>query len=167
MVQQRVAEIAVGFFMLLGVLALVVLAVKVSGLSEFLHSDGYVLRARFENVGDLKVRAPITIAGVPIGQVTRIELDPKAYLSVVSMAIDRTVVLPKDSSASIFTQGLLGSNYIEITPGFADSEPLKTGDTLRDTHSAVILENLIGQLIFNGKDKKTDDHATESTGGKP
>jgi phospholipid/cholesterol/gamma-HCH transport system substrate-binding protein len=138
----------VGLFMLMGMLALLVLALKVSGLTNYVGGQGYLVTANFDNIGDLKPRAPVTVAGVRIGQVTRIDLDKSTFKAVVTMQIARNQnVLPKDSSASIYTQGLLGSNYIGLSPGF-DQAVLHNGDKIEDTHSALILENLIGQFIY-------------------
>lgn len=155
----KAIETLVGLFMLAGMLALLVLALKVSGLSTSLSPSGYSIVADFDNVGGLKVRAPVTIAGVRVGEVTNIRLDKNTFRANVIMRINRDQsTLPKDSSASIFTQGLLGANYISLTPGY-DAAYLKNGDHLANTHPALILEDLIGQLLFN-------INKGSSTGGK-
>lgn len=157
-------EILVGLFILAGVLALLALALKVSGLGNVVGDNGYQISAPFDNVGDLKIRAPVTISGVRIGEVTGIKLDPNTYRAVVTMQINPTQnEIPSDSSASILTQGLLGSNYISITPGFDDSF-LKQGDKINDTHPAIILENIIGQVMYklNGS---SDSNKTAGTDG--
>lgn len=155
--RERYIEIIVGIFILFGVLGLCFLAIQVSGLgTTAVGSKGYQITAAFDNVGDLRVRAPVTIAGVRIGQVTGIRLDTKTFKAVVSLEINADQQqLPTDTSASIFTQGLLGSNYIGLNPGF-DPTFLKQGDKIINTHPAIVLENLIGQLMFkiNNDNKK-------------
>ncbi|MEM1244034.1 MAG: outer membrane lipid asymmetry maintenance protein MlaD [Pseudomonadota bacterium] len=141
-------EIMVGFFMLLGFLALIMLALKVSGLSNYMGNNGFVVTANFNNIGDLKIRAPVTVAGVRVGRVEAIQLNPKTYQASVTLFINKSYNdLPKDTSASILTQGILGSNYISLTPGY-DTATLKNGSVINHTHPALILENLIGQLLF-------------------
>jgi len=151
----RFIEIVVGLFMMAGLIAFAMLALKVSGLSTELTQPGYVVMAYFDNVGDLKIRAPVTLGGVRIGQITDIQLDDTNYRAKVSFRINASEnKIPEDSSASIFTAGLLGSNYISISPGY-DDVFLKEGSTIQSTHSALILENLIGQFLFsiNKQDK--------------
>ncbi|OGT15046.1 MAG: outer membrane lipid asymmetry maintenance protein MlaD [Gammaproteobacteria bacterium RIFCSPLOWO2_02_FULL_38_11] len=141
--------------MMAGLIAFAMLALKVSGLSTELTQPGYVVMAYFDNVGDLKIRAPVTLGGVRIGQITDIQLDDTNYRAKVSFRINASEnKIPEDSSASIFTAGLLGSNYISISPGY-DDVFLKEGSTIQSTHSALILENLIGQFLFsiNKQDK--------------
>ncbi len=148
-------ETVVGFFIIAALLSLMALAFKVSGLTQLTNGHFYILKADFDNVGDLKVRAPVTISGVTVGRVGQIELSPNSFRAVVTLQINPDFNhLPIDTSASILTQGLLGSNYISLTPGF-ESEILSAGQTIETTHSAIILENLIGQLMFNlTNDKK-------------
>lgn len=149
--RDRIIEIWVGLFMLVSIIALLILALKVSGLSNTVGSNGYTITAEFDNVGGLKVRSPVTLAGVRIGQVSGIKLDSTRFKAVVTMQIDSSQQqLPADSSASILTQGLLGANYISLRPGF-DQTFLKNGSNIQDTHPALILEDLIGQLIFSLK----------------
>jgi phospholipid/cholesterol/gamma-HCH transport system substrate-binding protein len=146
--QSKKIEIMVGSFILAGIIALLILAFQISGLSNIVGHRGYYVYAPFDNVGDLRVRAPVSIGGVRIGEVTHIQLDNKTFRALVTMQINPNQnTLPVDSSASILTEGLLGSNYISITPGFSDTN-LKNGDTIQETHSAIILENLIGQLMY-------------------
>ena len=148
---ERIIEIWVGLFMLFGILALLTLAFKVSGLSSAIGDDGYNLTAAFDNVGGLKVRSPVSLAGVHIGEVSAIKLDNVQFKAIVTLKIDpKYQQLPIDTSASILTQGLLGANYINLTPGFAHTV-LKNGGIVQDTHPALILEDLIGQLIFSLK----------------
>lgn len=150
--QIRKLEMAVGFFLLFSAVAFLALALKVSNLGLGPSAKGYAVNAIFSNIGDLKVRAPVTISGVRIGTVTRIGIDPKTFQAVVTLSINENQThLPSDSAASIYTQGLLGSNYISITPGFDDQHFLKSGARITNTHSALILENLIGQLLFSIK----------------
>ncbi len=153
----RHIDISVGLFMLLGLLSLAVLVVKVSGISELISKTGYLVTADFTDIGGLKVRAPVTVAGVRVGEVTRIELQPGELNAKVTMQLNRDKPIPFDDvSARILTQGLLGSNYISIVPGFDDDENkehpyLRAGDVIAKTQEAIILENLIGQLLFNIK----------------
>lgn len=155
MKRQPYIDISVGIFMLLGLLALLVMALKVSSISDFITERGYQISAEFTDIGGLKVRAPVTIAGVRVGEVSKIELQPKELNARVTMSINTRKKIPfADSSARILTEGLLGSNYISIVPGFedagsADHVYLRQGDVIAKTQEAVILENLIGQLLFN------------------
>jgi phospholipid/cholesterol/gamma-HCH transport system substrate-binding protein len=155
--KQRYIDISVGLFMLLGLLAIVVMVMKVSGLSDFKSSNAYNVSADFNDIGGLKVRAPVTIAGVKIGEVTKIELQPEQLNAKVTMSLRRDKPIPfDDTSARILTEGLLGSNYISIVPGFENEDDkahlyLREGDVIARTQQAIILENLIGQLLFNIK----------------
>ena len=147
--RMRTMEISVGFLMLAGFLALVVLALNVSGLSLADQTGGYKVYARFENIGGLTPRAKVAMSGVQIGQVTAIRLDPKLLMADVEMEIRSDVdYLSTDSSAQILTAGLLGEQYIGIVPG-ADDQVLKDGSRIRDTQSALVLEDLIGKFLFN------------------
>lgn len=151
----KTVEIAVGTFIALGLIALLVLALKVSGYSNFSGTNGYVVTADFDNVGSLKVRAPVTVAGVKVGQVVGIKLDPQSYQADVSMALNPAYPLPKDTSASIVTAGLLGEQYVSLDPGGSEQN-LKAGDVIKLTQPALVLEKLIGQFLFNaagGKQK--------------
>jgi phospholipid/cholesterol/gamma-HCH transport system substrate-binding protein len=141
-------EVLVGLFVLLGMGALVFLALKAANLASFGQHEGYTVRARFDNIGGLKPRAPVRSAGVTVGRVKSISLDPKTYQGVVRLEIDKHVKFPKDTSAKILTSGLLGDQYIGLEPGY-DEKELVANDTIKQTQSAVVLENLIGQLIFN------------------
>lgn len=153
--KQRYIDISVGFFMLLGLLALLVMVMKVSGITDLRSTRGYKVTANFTDIGGLKVRAPVTVAGVKIGEVTGIELQPEQLNAKVTMLLSGDKPIPyEDSSARILTEGLLGSNYISIVPGFDDAQDqahpyLRAGDVIAKTQEAVILENLIGQLLFN------------------
>lgn len=146
--QKKTIEILVGLFVLLGMAALVFIALKAANLTSIGIENTYTLYARFDNIGGLKVRAPVRSAGVVVGRVTSIALDPKTYQGVVTMQIDRRFQFPKDSSAKILTAGLLGDQYVGLEPG-GDEKNLAAGDTITQTQSAVVLENLIGQFLFN------------------
>lgn len=155
--KQRYVDISVGIFMLLGLLALFVMVMKVSGINSFLSHKDYQVTANFTDIGGLKVRAPVTVAGVRIGEVSKIELQPGELNARVTMTLRSDKRIPyEDSSARILTEGLIGSNYVSIVPGFEDEEStdhpyLRNGDEIAKTQEAIILENLIGQLLFNIK----------------
>lgn len=147
--QKRTIEIAVGIFFLLGIAAFAVMAIKVSGLSEIYNASGYTITAEFENIGGLKPRARVSIAGVAVGRVVSIDFDDKSYLAKVTLNIDNSVRnLPDDTSASILTAGLLGDNYIGLSPGFSDNF-LKPGANipLENTNKAVVLEELVSKFF--------------------
>ena len=141
-------ETMVGLFVLLGMLGLLFLALKAATLGSFNGGDAYQVQARFDNIGGLKVRAPVRSAGVTVGRVSSIALDGKTFQGVVTLDINKGVLFPKDSSAKILTAGLLGDQYVGIEPG-GDEKNLAAGDVIRQTQSAVVLENLIGQFLFN------------------
>ena len=142
-------ETLVGLFVLLGILGLVFLALKAANLGSFTSSsDSYALLAKFDNIGGLKVRAPVRSAGVTVGRVVSITLDPKTYQGVVRLQVERDVQFPADSSARILTAGLLGDQYVGIEAG-AEEKMFAPGATIKQTQSAVILESLIGQFLFN------------------
>jgi phospholipid/cholesterol/gamma-HCH transport system substrate-binding protein len=121
-------------------------ALKAANLTSFSNGDTYRLTARFDNIGGLKPRAPVRSAGVVVGRVTSIALDPKTYQGVVELDVDRRFEFPKDSAAKILTAGLLGDQYIGIEPG-GDDANLTPGASIAQTQSAVVLENLIGQFL--------------------
>lgn len=152
---KSIIDLSVGCFMLLGILALSVLVFKVSGLSGFVSAKDYKVTADFSDIGNLKVHAPVTIAGVKIGEVSRIELQSGELNAKVTMVLHNDKQIPFDDvSARILTEGLIGSNYISIVPGFDDLKEhpyLRDGDIIAKTQEAIILENLIGQLMFNAK----------------
>ena len=145
---RKSVEILVGVFVLLGILGLVFLALKAANLGSFGGGDTYPLIARFDNIGGLKVRAPVRSAGVTVGRIASISLDPKTYQGVVRVEVDRQVQFPTDSSARILTAGLLGDQYIGIEAGAAEKS-LAAGDTIKQTQSAVVLESLISQFLFS------------------
>jgi len=141
-------ETLVGLFVLLGMAGLVFLSLKAANLASFGTRDSYNVIARFDNIGGLKARSPVRSAGVTVGRVTSITLDPKTFQGLVQMELDKSVQFPKDSSAKILTSGLLGDQYVGIEPG-AEEKNLGAGDTIKQTQSAVVLENLIGQFLFS------------------
>jgi phospholipid/cholesterol/gamma-HCH transport system substrate-binding protein len=141
-------ETLVGLFVLLGLAGLVFLSLKAANLASFGTRDSYAVTARFDNIGGLKPRSPVRSAGVTVGRVTSISLDQKTFQGLVTMELDKSVQFPKDSSAKILTSGLLGDQYIGIEPG-GDEKNLGPGDLIKQTQSAVVLENLIGQFLFN------------------
>jgi phospholipid/cholesterol/gamma-HCH transport system substrate-binding protein len=151
-------ETLVGVFVLLGLLAVVFLALKAANLASFSVGSTYALTAKFDNIGGLKVRAPVKSAGVTVGRVTAIALDPQSFQGLVTLEVDSRVKFPSDTSAKILTSGLLGDQYIGLEPGGADTN-LAGGDQIKMTQSAVVLENLIGQFLYNraadsGSEKK-------------
>jgi len=147
MKQTRAVELGAGLFVLLGFGALFFLITQTTGLSNEIGNNGYTISARFENVGDLKIRAPVTISGVTIGRVTRIAYDPERMNAVVEMIIgDQFRQLPDDSEAAILTAGLIGGQYIGLSPGGSESW-LEQGSQIEFTQSAVVLENLIGKFL--------------------
>jgi phospholipid/cholesterol/gamma-HCH transport system substrate-binding protein len=152
---KRGIETLVGLFVLVGFLAVVFLALKAANLASFTTGDTYTVTARFDNIGGLKVRAPVKSAGVTVGRVATISLDTKTYQGLVSLELERRFVFPKDTSAKILTAGLLGDQYIGLEPG-GDDKNLAQGDVIRMTQSAVVLENLIGQFLYNSAAKAGD-----------
>ena len=143
---KRGIEVLVGLFVVLGLVALVFVALKAANLASFSSGETYTLSARFDNIGGLKARAPVRSAGVVVGRVTSISLDPKTFQGVVTLAVEKSYQFPKDSAAKILTAGLLGDQYIGIEPG-GDDKNLAPGETIAQTQSAVVLENLIGQFL--------------------
>jgi phospholipid/cholesterol/gamma-HCH transport system substrate-binding protein len=145
---RRQLETLVGFFVLAGALALVFLSLKAANLASFSFDSSYHLIARFDNVGGLKVRAPVKSAGVTVGRIAAINFDNRSFQGVVTFDIDGRYQFPVDTSAKILTSGLLGDQYVGLDPG-GDDKNLKSGDTIKLTQSAVVLENLIGQFLYN------------------
>ena len=146
--QTKTVEIMVGLFVVAGMAALFMLAMKVSNISTLNDENGYEVTAYFENVGGLKVRSPVTASGVNVGRVADIRYDDKLFEALVTLKLDRNYHLPVDSSASIFTSGLLGEQYVGLEPGGA-TEDLKNGDRIKITQSALILEQIIGRVLFS------------------
>jgi phospholipid/cholesterol/gamma-HCH transport system substrate-binding protein len=146
--ERTTLDLWVGAFVVAGIAALVMLAMKVGNLGTYNMSDTYQLHAYFSNIGGLKVKASIKSAGVLVGRVTDISLNTERYEANVVMSLDKRYQFPKDTFADILTSGLLGEQYIGLQPG-GDSEMLKNGDQIKKTQSAVILEDLIGKFIYN------------------
>jgi phospholipid/cholesterol/gamma-HCH transport system substrate-binding protein len=162
---KKSVEILVGIFVLLGMAGLVFLALKAANLGTFSSGDTYSLTAYFDNIGALKVRAPVRSAGVTVGRVASIKLDPKLYQGVVQLAIERGVQFPNDSSLRILTSGLLGDQYVGVEPGASDKMWV-AGDTIKQTQSAVVLESLISQFLFSkAADAGNTPAAAASAGG--
>ncbi|RMH41550.1 MAG: outer membrane lipid asymmetry maintenance protein MlaD [Gammaproteobacteria bacterium] len=150
--ESRNVQLSVGLFVVLAILALTMLALKASNLSHYSADATYEVKAYFDNIGTLKLRAPVKVGGVTVGRVSKIELDVKLMRPLVTLAIDRKYRFPTETSAAILTAGLLGEQYISLLPGGND-EQLEPGDFIEDTQSAIILEDLIGQFLFS---KDTD-----------
>lgn len=150
MIRSKTMELGVGLFMLAGILGLVFLGLRVSGLSLSTPADTFTLQANFANVGGLKPRARVTMAGVNVGRVSAIELDTDWYDARVTLELDAELEerLSRDTTAAILTAGLLGEQYVGLSPG-GDPETLGDGDTLTDTQSALVLEELIQQFVSN------------------
>lgn len=148
--------------MLFAITALLVLAFRVSGLTGFFRGESYGISAAFDDIGQLKVRSAVKIDGVNIGEVTGIRLDPESYKAIVEMHIGAAFKnIPDDSSAAILTAGLLGDNYVAITPMYGTNF-LKSGSIIQETHSAMILEKLIGQFLFSIKNQDPANNANNA-----
>jgi len=146
-------EFAVGAFLLLALSSMLVLALASTNGKFGFGGDTYPLKARFSTIGQLRVSAPVKIGGVVVGQVSDVSLDPQKFDSIVTLSIDgRYKDLPADTSAGIFTAGLLGESYVGLNPG-GDVETLKPGDEITLTQSAVDLMQLVGKYMFSGADK--------------
>jgi phospholipid/cholesterol/gamma-HCH transport system substrate-binding protein len=143
----------VGLFVLLGAAALVFLALRAGNMSSFSFAPTYPLTASFDNVGGLKVRAPVKSAGVVVGRVASIGFDNKSFQAVVTLNIDSGYQFPKDTSAAILTSGLLGEQYVGLTPG-GDDQNFAAGGKIPYTQSAIVLEDLISKFLYNTADKQ-------------
>lgn len=151
--QRTTLDLWVGAFVVAGIAALVVLALKVGNLSTYNVSETYQLSAYFTNVGGLKPTASVRSAGVLVGRVDSIVLDTDRYEAKVTISVDKRYQFPKDTFASILTSGLLGEQYIGLVPG-GDEEMLEGGGVFRKTQSAMVLEDLIGKFLFSQADEK-------------
>jgi phospholipid/cholesterol/gamma-HCH transport system substrate-binding protein len=145
-------DLWVGMFVVAGIAALVMLAMKVGNLSTYNVSETYQVQAYFSNIGGLKPKASIKSAGVLVGRVTDITLDTERYEAKVTMSLDKRYQFPKDTFANILTSGLLGEQYIGLVPG-GDSEMIKAGGQIKQTQSAMVLEDLIGKFIYSKADE--------------
>lgn len=155
--QRSKIDVWVGLFVMLGAAAILFLALQSANLLSLNFQPTYQLDAKFVDVGGLKPKAAVRSSGVLVGRVESITFDDKTFQARVSMAMDSRFAFPKDSSLKILTSGLLGEQYLGMSPG-ADEKNLAAGDTISSTQSAVVLEDLIGQFLYNsasgGKDKK-------------
>lgn len=151
--ERTTLDLWVGIFVVAGIAALVVLALKVGNLSTYNMSETYQLHAHFTNVGGLKPTASVRSAGVLVGRVTSIVLDTERYEAKVTMSIDKRYQFPEDTFANILTSGLLGEQYIGLMPG-GEEEMLKDGGEFKKTQSAVVLEDLIGKFFTSSVDAK-------------
>ncbi|MCA3187977.1 MULTISPECIES: outer membrane lipid asymmetry maintenance protein MlaD [unclassified Cupriavidus] len=138
----------VGLFVVVGFAALLFLALKAGNMSSLSFQDTYAVTAQFDNIGGLKPRAPVKSAGVVVGRVASIDFDDKQYQATVTMNLDKRYEFPRDTSAKILTSGLLGEQYIGLEAG-GDDKMLAQGGKITMTQSAVVLENLIGQFLYN------------------
>jgi phospholipid/cholesterol/gamma-HCH transport system substrate-binding protein len=143
----------VGLFVLIGAIALAFLALRAGNLSTFSLSSTYTLSAKFDNIGGLKVRAPVKSAGVVVGRVSGVEFDGRTFQAVVTLQMEKGLEFPQDSSARILTSGLLGEQYIGLEPG-GDDTILANGGEIRMTQSAIVLESLISKFLFNSAEKQ-------------
>lgn len=160
--KQRAIEIAVGAFMAAGLVAMFFLGLQVSNLSNVLGGDGYRLVGNFQNVGSLKIRAPVNLAGVRVGRVEAIDLDRQTFEAAVTMRINSAYAnIPDDTFASILTAGLLGEQYIGLEPGGSDTY-LKDGDVITHTQAALVLEQMIGQFLFSKAGETQVESKTKS-----
>ena len=146
--QRTTMDLWVGLFVIMGIIALMILSLKVGNLNVYSPSQSYIISGNFENIGGLKVRAPVKSAGVVVGRVTNIQFSTETYDAVVTMSMDARFQFPKDTFASILTSGLLGEQYIGLAAG-GDETMLKAGDKIMKTNSAMVLEELIGRFLFN------------------
>ncbi|MCG9785216.1 outer membrane lipid asymmetry maintenance protein MlaD [Vibrio brasiliensis] len=152
MQQTRKIELWVGSFVLAGICAILVMIFQVADVKGLGSNDTYTLNAEFDNIGSLKVRSPVKVGGVVVGRVSAINLNSESLLPVVTMAINSTYnQFPETSSVKVLTSGLIGEQYIGLTPGFVfdDEQMLVEGDYIEDTKSALVLEDLIGQVLYS------------------
>lgn len=146
--QRTTMDLWVGLFVVMGVIALMILSLKVGNLNAYNPSQSYLITGNFENIGGLKIRAPVKSAGVVVGRVTDIQFSTQTYDALVTMSVDSRFIFPKDTFASILTSGLLGEQYIGLAAG-GDEAILKDGDKIIKTNSAMVLEELIGRFMFD------------------
>jgi len=161
MMNRRTIDMWVGVFVVIGLGALLFLSPKVANLASFSAAESYQIKAKFDNIGGLKIRAAVKVAGVVIGRVSDVRFENETFEAVVSFSVDKRFQFPRDTSAKILTSGLLGEQYIGLSAG-GDTVNLKDGDTLKLTQSAVVLENLISQFLYS----KAADSKDSKEGGK-
>jgi len=159
--QRTTMDLWVGLFIMAGIGALLVLALKVGNLGTYSAADSYTLVGNFENIGGLKVRAPVKSAGVVVGRVTDIQFSTETYDALVIMSIDSRYKFPKDTFASILTSGLIGEQYIGLAAG-GDEAVLKSGDKIMKTNSALVLEEMIGRFLFDKASERKEDGNADS-----
>ena len=150
--ERTTVDLWVGIFVVGGIAALVMLAMKVGNLGTYNVSEAYQVHAYFSNIGGLKPKASIKSAGVLVGRVTEISLDTTRYEAKVTMSLDKRYQFPEDTFANILTSGLLGEQYIGLMPG-GDEQMLKDGEQLKKTQSAMVLEDLIGKFLYSKADE--------------
>ncbi|MDP1558216.1 MAG: outer membrane lipid asymmetry maintenance protein MlaD [Nitrosomonas sp.] len=153
--QRTTMDLWVGLFVILGIGALLILSLKVGNLNTYSAGQSYQLIGHFENIGGLKIRAPVKSSGVVVGRVVNIQFSLETYDAVVTLSIDSRYIFPKDTFASILTAGLLGEQYIGLAAG-GDEIMLKDGDKLMKTNSAMVLEELIGRFLFDKASESND-----------
>lgn len=170
---RRSVDVFVGLFVLLGALALLFLALQAGNLASFTRGGTYAVTAKFDNIGGLKVRAPIKSAGVTVGRIKSIGFDDASFQAVVTLDLDDKYKFPRDTSASILTSGLLGEQYIGLSAG-GDTENLNAGARIASTQSAIVLENLISQFLFKSaadagtnSNQSGDNNDASKGGGAP
>ncbi len=161
MMNRRTIDMWVGVFVVIGLGALLFLSLRVANLASFSAAESYQIKAKFDNIGGLKIRAAVKVAGVVIGRVNDVRFENETFEAVVSFSVDKRFQFPRDTSAKILTSGLLGEQYIGLSAG-GDTVNLKDGDTLKLTQSAVVLENLISQFLYS----KAADSKDSKEGGK-
>ncbi len=163
MMNSRIIEIVVGMFVAIGLGAFFFLAMYVSSSSAG-SSSGYTVSARFENIGSLKTRSPVTMSGVLVGRVDTVSYDMERYEAVVTMTIQEDFnAIPTDTTASVYTAGLLGEQYVALEPG-GEEEYLKEGDEISLTQSALVLEKVIGQVLFSKAEEGAEDNTDADEG---
>ena len=163
--QRSKNDVWVGLFVLIGAAAILFLALQAANLLNLSFQSVYRVEARFDNVGGLKVKAAVRSGGVVIGRVEKIVFDDKTFQAHVTLALESRYQFPKDSSLKILTSGLLGDQYIGIEAG-ADDKNLAAGDVITTTQSAVVLENLIGQFLYNKSAEGSTASGTAANGKK-
>jgi phospholipid/cholesterol/gamma-HCH transport system substrate-binding protein len=165
--QSRAIDVSTGLFVLLGLVAIVFLVTQISNREFSLTETSYRLTAQFENIGGLKIGAPVKMAGVTIGRVEAIDYDMKLLKAVVTLRIDKRYdEIPTDSDASIYTAGLLGGQYIGISPGGSE-EYFKDGDQVEFVQDAIVLENLISKYLFSQADKAAAEKNAAAAAAQP
>ncbi len=158
-------DIWVGLFVTIGMLAMLFLALKVGNMSAVSFAPTYTVSARFDNIGGLKPRAPVKSAGVVVGRISSIQFDDTTYQATVTMTIEKAYQFPKDSSAKILTSGLLGEQYVGLEAG-GDEQMLADGGKITQTQSAIVLENLISQFLYNKAADTGQDKGDSKSGAK-